>query len=73
MSAMDADVCRCFCHRGGEILHIVACCGPCQECGRRVRTSAIRTHRARHRLADPWSNVVLVENYPAGISNYAET
>jgi len=44
-------VCRCSCHTTGA-KHVVACCQPCKECGRSIKTEFIEEHRRRHEIVD---------------------
>ena len=41
-----SEVCVCECHSGG-LLHIVACCDRCSECGLPIRRGAMESHSSK--------------------------
>jgi hypothetical protein len=40
---MSDDICQCGCH-SSPMLHMVACCWNCPDCGQNIRTDAWKQH-----------------------------
>lgn len=43
------EECRCPCHRAPlAVIHVAPCCQVCPRCGRRITSSKLGEHLARH-------------------------